>query len=62
MVPVIGAHPKMGTNMTEDEAKEFMTTRTILHIGTVDKKEESNVTPVGYYFDNDSNKILYSNT
>ena len=52
----------MGTNMTEDEAKEFMTTRTILHIGTVDKKEESNVTPVGYYFDNDSNKILYSNT
>lgn len=57
MVRVIGADPNMGTSMTEDEAKEFMTTRTILHIGTVDKKGESNVTPVGYYFDNSSNKI-----
>jgi len=34
-----------------------MTTRTIFHIGTLDVKGESNVTPVGYYFDNDSIKI-----
>lgn len=57
MVRVINADPGMGTSMTKDEAKEFMTTRTILHIGTVDKKGESNVTPVGYYFDNSANKI-----
>ncbi|MGH9952491.1 MAG: pyridoxamine 5'-phosphate oxidase family protein [Nitrososphaeraceae archaeon] len=41
----------------EGGAKEFMTTRTIFHIGTIDVKGESNVTPIGYYFDNDSNKI-----
>ena len=57
MVRVINADPEMGNSMTEDEAKEFMANRTILHIGTVDNKGESNVTPVGYYFDNDSNKI-----
>jgi len=57
MVRVINAYPEMVTNMTEDEAKDFLTNRTILHIGTVDNKGESNVTPVGYYFDNDSNKI-----
>lgn len=57
MVRVINADPEMGTGMTEKEAKEFMTTRTILHMGTVDKKGESNVAPVGYYFDSDSNKI-----
>jgi general stress protein 26 len=47
----------MGASMTEDEAKEVMTKRTILHIGTVDYKGESNVTPVGTFFDNDSNMI-----
>jgi nitroimidazol reductase NimA-like FMN-containing flavoprotein (pyridoxamine 5'-phosphate oxidase superfamily) len=57
MVRVINADPQMGTSMTEHEAKEFMTKRTILHIGTIDNKGESNVTPVGYYFDSDSNKI-----
>lgn len=57
MVRVINADPEMGTGMTEKEAKEFMTTRTILHMGTVDKKGESNVAPFGYYFNSDSNKI-----
>jgi hypothetical protein len=28
-----------------------------MHIGIVDHKGESNVAPVGYYFDSDSNKI-----
>lgn len=57
MVRIINADPKMGTGMTEDEAKEFMTNRTILHMGIVDNKGESNVAPVGYYFDSDSYKI-----
>jgi len=57
MVRVINADPEMGSNMTEDEAKDFLKNRTILHIGIVDNKGESNVTSVGYYFDNDSNKI-----
>ena len=57
MVRVINADPKMGTSLTEGEAKEFMTNHTILHLGTVDNKGEPSVTPVGYYFDSDSNKI-----
>jgi hypothetical protein len=57
MVRVINADPEMGTSLTEGEAKEFMTNRTILHLGTVDSKGEPSVTPVGYYFDSDSNKI-----
>ena len=57
MVRVINADPEMGTSLTEGEAKEFMTNRTILHLGTIDSKREPSVTPVGYYFDSDSNKI-----
>ena len=57
MVRVVNADPEMGTSLTEGEAKEFMTNRTILHLGTVDSKGEPSVTPVGYYFDSDSNKI-----
>ena len=54
---MINADPKIGTNMTEDEAKDFMTRRIILHMGIVDKKGESIVAPVGYYFDSNYNKI-----
>lgn len=57
MVRIINADPQMGTSMTEDEAKDYMTKHTILHIGIVDNKGESNVAPVGYYFDNSSSKI-----
>jgi len=59
MVRVINADPEMGSNMTEDEAKDFLKNRTILHIGIVDNKGESNVTSVGYYFDNDSSVGYY---
>lgn len=57
MVRIINADPEMGTSMKEDEVKDYMTKRTILHIGIVDNKGESNVAPVGYYFVSDSNKI-----
>jgi nitroimidazol reductase NimA-like FMN-containing flavoprotein (pyridoxamine 5'-phosphate oxidase superfamily) len=57
MVRIINADPKIGNSMTEDEAKDFMTKRTILHMGIVDNKGESIVAPVGYYFDSNSNKI-----
>ena len=33
--------------LTENEAIKFKTNRTILRIGTVDSKGESNVAPVG---------------
>ncbi|MPZ07727.1 MAG: hypothetical protein GEU26_15165 [Nitrososphaeraceae archaeon] len=57
MVRIINADPEIGSSMTEDEVKDYMIKRTILHIGIVDNKGESNVAPVGYYFDSDSNKI-----
>jgi nitroimidazol reductase NimA-like FMN-containing flavoprotein (pyridoxamine 5'-phosphate oxidase superfamily) len=57
MVRIINADPKIGASMTENEAKDFLTKRTILHMGIVDNKGESIMAPVGYYFDSDSNKI-----
>ena len=33
MVRIVNGDPKIGTSMTEDEAKDFMTERTIMHIG-----------------------------
>lgn len=55
---IINADPVMGESMSEEEVKEFLKTHTILHMGTVDKKGEPNVTPVGYYFDSTLNKIF----
>jgi general stress protein 26 len=52
-VPRISADP-----MTEKESKDFLENKDlIIHIGIVDEKEEPNVTPTGYYFDRDSDKI-----
>ena len=38
MVRVINTDPKMGTSMTENETKYYMTRSTILHVGIVDDK------------------------
>ena len=57
MVRVINADPKIGTSMTEIEARDYLKKHTILHIGIVDRKGEPNVAPVGYYFDSNSSKI-----
>ena len=62
MVRVIDAEPGISSPMTEEDAKNFIAntngrSRLLIHIGTVDEKGESNVTPTGYYFDENFNKI-----
>jgi hypothetical protein len=59
MVRIINANPGMGAALAEEESKDFMTAHTIIHIGTVDDKGEPNVVPTGYYFDKESNTLLY---
>jgi nitroimidazol reductase NimA-like FMN-containing flavoprotein (pyridoxamine 5'-phosphate oxidase superfamily) len=62
MVRVIDAEPGVSSPMTEEEAKDFMANingnfRLLVHLGMVDDKGEPNVTPAGYYFDKNHNKI-----
>jgi general stress protein 26 len=62
MVRVIDAEPGVSSPMTEEEAKDFMANingnfRLLVHLGLVDDKGEPNVTPTGYYFDKNHNKI-----
>ena len=62
MVRVIDAEPGISSPMTEEEAKDFMANingnfRLLVYLGMVDDKGEPNVTPTGYYFDKNRNKI-----
>jgi general stress protein 26 len=58
MVKVLSAKDPLAGPMTEKESKDFLENKDLLiHIGTVDEKGEPNVTPTGYYFDRDSDKI-----
>jgi nitroimidazol reductase NimA-like FMN-containing flavoprotein (pyridoxamine 5'-phosphate oxidase superfamily) len=50
--------------MTEEETKNFMSNNNnnlLVRIGLIDEKDEPNVVPLAYYFDDTSNKI-YINT
>lgn len=58
MVKVLGAEDPLAGPMTEKESKDFLENKDLLiHIGTVDEKGEPFVTPTGFYFDRDSDKI-----
>src|SRR5215207_8094106 len=58
MVKVLSANDPLAGPMTEKESKDFLENKELLiHIGTVDEKGEPIVTPTGYYFDRDSDKI-----
>jgi nitroimidazol reductase NimA-like FMN-containing flavoprotein (pyridoxamine 5'-phosphate oxidase superfamily) len=58
MVKVLRANDPLAGPMTEKESKDFLENKDLLiHIGTVDEKGEPIVTPTGYYFDRDLDKI-----
>jgi nitroimidazol reductase NimA-like FMN-containing flavoprotein (pyridoxamine 5'-phosphate oxidase superfamily) len=58
MVKVISAKDPLAGTMTEKESKDFLENKDLLiHIGTVDEKGEPFVTPTGFYFDRDLDKI-----
>lgn len=48
------SEPGLGSSMTEDEVRTFLSnSKLFARIGTIDEKEDPNVHPVWYYFDND---------
>ena len=47
------SEPGLGSSMTEDEVRDFLfKSKLFARLGTIDEKEDPNVHPVWYYFDN----------
>ena len=45
--------PGLGSSMTEDEVRNFLSTNKLFaRLGTRDEKEDPNIHPVWYHFDN----------
>ena len=58
ILKILNASPGFGAPLTEDEVVNFLIISKLnIHIGTVDKKGESNIHPTWYYFDNTNNKF-----
>lgn len=58
MLKIINADPVFGTPLSEQETKDFLTTRILnVHLGTVDEKGHANIHPVGYYYDTSKDKM-----
>lgn len=60
MMKIIGASNEIGKPMTEEETKEFLANEKnnlVIRIGLIDEKQESLVTPLVYYFDDENGKI-----
>src|SRR5918994_2757640 len=48
------SEPGLGESMTEEEVIDFLSnSKLFARLGTIDEKEDPNVHPVWYYFDND---------
>jgi uncharacterized pyridoxamine 5'-phosphate oxidase family protein len=57
---IISAHSAFSEPMTENETKHFLANSNnnlLMHIGTIDSKEEPNVTVTAFYFDERTEKI-----
>ncbi|MGH9953640.1 MAG: pyridoxamine 5'-phosphate oxidase family protein [Nitrososphaeraceae archaeon] len=58
MLKILNASPGFGAPLSEQDLKEFLTTKVLnLHLGTVDEEGHSNIHPVGYYYDQSDNKF-----
>ena len=58
MLKILNASPGYGASLSEQDLKEFLTTKILnLHLGTVDEKGHANVHPVGYYYDHLENRF-----
>ena len=52
------SEPEFGGPMTEDEVRNFLVnSKKLVHISTLDEKQEPNIHPTWYYFDNNIDKI-----
>ena len=55
---IIDASPGNGAPLTEQETKDFLTTKLLnIHLGTVDEKGHANIHPTWYYYDPLKEKI-----
>jgi nitroimidazol reductase NimA-like FMN-containing flavoprotein (pyridoxamine 5'-phosphate oxidase superfamily) len=55
---IYNASPGFGAPLTENEIRHFLTnSRLNIHIGTLDRKNEPNIHPTWYYFDNNENRF-----
>ncbi len=55
---ILNASPGFGLPLTEQEIKDFLANSKLnIHLGTIDDKQEPNIHPIWYYFDNLRNKL-----
>lgn len=58
MLKILNASPGFGAPLTEQEIKDFLTTKVLmLHLGTVDEKGHANIHPVAYHYNQSNNKF-----
>jgi general stress protein 26 len=58
MLKILNASPGFGTPLSEQDTKDFLTTKILnIYLGTVDKKVHANIHPTWYYYDTSNNKF-----
>ena len=58
MLKILNASPGFGAPLSEQELKDFLTTKVLnMHLGTVDENGQAIIHPVGYYYDHLENKF-----
>lgn len=58
MLKILDGSAGFGKPLTEQEIKEFLSTKILnLYLGTIDENEHANVHPVWYYYDTSNEKI-----
>jgi general stress protein 26 len=58
MLKIRNASPGFGAPLSEQEIKDFLTTKVLmLHLGTVDEKGHTNIHPVAYHYNPSNNKF-----
>jgi uncharacterized pyridoxamine 5'-phosphate oxidase family protein len=58
MLKILDASPGFGSPLTEQETKDFLTTKVLnVHLGTVDENGHPNIHPAWYYYDTSKDKI-----
>ena len=55
---ILNASPEFGTQLTEDETRNFLgNSKLNIHIGTIDDEGDPNIHPTWYYFDITNDKF-----
>lgn len=58
MLKILDASPGVGTPLTEQGIKDFLTNKVLnIHFGTVDSNGHANIHPAWYYYDTSKEKI-----